>query len=41
MNSGAGYFDKKLRHLGLFETAEQASVAYLAAKRAHHEGNTL
>lgn len=35
------YFDKKLRHLGLFETAEQASAAYLVAKRTHHEGNTL
>ncbi len=46
-NKGAGkfqasiYFDKKLKHLGLFQTAELASAAYLAAKREHHEGNTL
>jgi hypothetical protein len=29
------------RNLGVFDTAEQAQFAYLDAKRAFHEGNTL
>ena len=33
--------DKKLTHLGNFPTPELAHEAYLAAKRQHHEGNTL
>lgn len=33
--------DKKVVHLGMFATAEEAHQAYLTAKRAHHEGNTL
>lgn len=35
------YFNKKLKHLGLFATAEKAHAAYVEAKRIHHEGNTL
>lgn len=34
-------FDGKVRHIGVYDTAEEAHQAYLAAKRAHHEGNTL
>lgn len=33
--------DGKGRYLGLFDTAEAAHAAYLAAKRQHHEGCTL
>ena len=29
------------RYLGLYATADLAHAAYLAAKRQHHEGNTL
>lgn len=32
---------KKLVYLGRFETPELAHAAYVAAKRIHHEGNTL
>jgi hypothetical protein len=32
---------KKQRHLGRFDTPEEAYAAYLAAKREHHEGCTL
>jgi len=31
----------KQRRLGEFSTPEEASAVYLAAKRQHHEGNTL
>lgn len=31
----------KTKHLGMFTTAELAHEAYLAVKRAHHEGSTL
>lgn len=31
----------KDKHLGMFDTAEAAHAAYLAAKRSMHEGNTL
>lgn len=31
----------KKRHLGVFDTPEQAGRVYLAAKRVLHEGNTL
>lgn len=31
----------KNKHLGYFQTAELAHEAYLSAKRANHEGNTL
>ena len=31
----------KLRRLGAFSSVEEASAAYLSAKRQHHEGNTL
>lgn len=31
----------KFKHLGRFDTAEEANRAYVAAKRAYHEGNTL
>ena len=33
--------DGKHMHIGLFNTPELAYAAYLAAKRIHHEGNTL
>lgn len=33
--------NKKKRHLGLFDTPEEASAAYIAAKRSLHPGNTL
>lgn len=29
------------KHLGMFDTAEAAHAAYIAAKRQHHEGNML
>ena len=29
------------KHLGVFDTPEEAHLAYLAAKRQFHEGNTL
>lgn len=35
------YVDGRLRHLGLHETADAAHAVYVAAKREHHEGNTL
>lgn len=31
----------KQTHLGTFDTPEQASTEYIAAKRLHHPGNTL
>ena len=33
--------DGVTRHLGVFDTAEEASAAYVVAKAVHHEGNTL
>jgi hypothetical protein len=33
--------DGRQRHLGCFGTAEEAHVAYIAAKRIHHPGCTL
>ena len=33
--------NNKQRHLGIFATAEEASEAYLAAKRKWHEGCTI
>ena len=33
--------EKRRRHLGTFATAQDAHVAYLAAKRALHEGCTI
>jgi hypothetical protein len=33
--------DKKLKYLGMFETAIQAHEAYLCEKRIHHEGCTI
>lgn len=33
--------DGKMRHLGVFSTAEEAGAAYLAAKRKLHPGCTL
>jgi len=35
------YIQGKRKHLGVFETAEQAHEAYLAAKRESHEGCTI
>ena len=35
------YHDGRLKHLGVFLTAEEAHAAYLEAKRKYHEGNTL
>lgn len=34
-------FDGKRRSLGRFDTIEEASVAYLAAKRLYHAGCTI
>lgn len=34
-------YDGKQHRLGEFATPEEASAVYLAAKRKHHEGNTL
>lgn len=34
-------YDKKIHHLGLFATPEEAHEAYLKAKRENHAGNTL
>lgn len=33
--------DKKVKHLGFFETAEDAHNAYIAAKRENHKGCTI
>jgi hypothetical protein len=33
--------DGKNRYLGTYDTPEEAHDAYVAAKRQHHEGNTL
>lgn len=33
--------NRKRIHIGRFDTSEEASAAYIAAKRTHHEGNTL
>lgn len=33
--------NKKQIHLGYFDTPEEASVAYIDAKRKHHEGCTI
>ncbi len=33
--------DSKARHIGVYDTAEEASAAYLNAKRQLHKGNTL
>lgn len=35
------YVQGRLRHLGTFDDSRQAHEAYIAAKRLHHEGNTL
>lgn len=35
------YVQKKLKHLGVFDTPEAAHSAYLTAKRELHEGSTL
>jgi len=35
------YIQGKRKHLGVFETAQQAHEAYLTAKRSFHEGCTL
>lgn len=34
-------FNGKNKHLGMFDTPEQAHAAYMEAKRKHHEGNLL
>lgn len=47
LHTQTGRFTSRIRvngqnkHLGCFATAEQAHVAYVAAKRELHEGNTL
>lgn len=33
--------DGRQTHLGIFDTSEQAHVAYVKAKRQHHEGCTI
>lgn len=33
--------DGQAKHIGVFDTVEEASAAYLIAKRQLHEGNTL
>lgn len=33
--------DGRVRHIGVFDTAEQAHAAYVDAKRIHHPGCTL
>lgn len=33
--------DGKNKHLGYFDTTQQAHIAYLEAKRLHHPGGTL
>ena len=33
--------DRKVRHLGMFDTPELAHAAYLAEKRLHHPGCTI
>lgn len=33
--------NKKVKHIGYFDTAEEAHAAYVEAKRKHHEGCTL
>jgi hypothetical protein len=35
------YYEGKNRHLGVFETAEEAHAVYLQEKRKHHAGCTL
>lgn len=35
------FIDGKHTHLGVFKTAQEAGEAYLAAKRAHHDGCTI
>lgn len=35
------HYDGKHRHLGYFDTPQEAHAAYLAAKRLFHTGNTI
>ena len=35
------HYNGKVRHLGSFDTAEEASQCYLTAKRKYHEGCTV